>query len=47
MLFEITRDRLFFQAISRTGHTVDAGSLRQQPVMLEPVGVNSRITNHE
>jgi hypothetical protein len=25
MLFEVTRDRLFYQAISRTGHSVDAG----------------------
>ena len=27
MLFEITRDRVYFQAISRTGHSVDAGMI--------------------
>ena len=27
MLFEVTRDRLFYQAISRTGHSVDAGEI--------------------
>ena len=27
MLFEVTRDELFYQAISRTGHSVDAGSI--------------------
>jgi hypothetical protein len=30
MLFEITRDELFFQAISRTGHSVDAGSIKRE-----------------
>jgi hypothetical protein len=29
MLFEVTRDRLFYQAISRTGHSVDAGEIRR------------------
>ena len=29
MLFEVTRDELFFQAISRTGHSVDAGSIKR------------------
>ena len=29
MLFEVTRDELFYQAISRTGHSVDAGSIRR------------------
>jgi hypothetical protein len=29
MLFEVTRDRLFYQAISRTGHSVDAGVIRR------------------
>jgi hypothetical protein len=29
MLFELTRDELFYQAISRTGHSVDAGSIRR------------------
>lgn len=29
MLFEITRDELFYQAISRTGHSVDAGSIKR------------------
>jgi hypothetical protein len=29
MLFEITRGELFFQAISRTGHSVDAGSIKR------------------
>ena len=29
MLFEVTRDQLFFQAISRTGHSVDAGSIKR------------------
>jgi hypothetical protein len=27
MLFEVTRDRLFYQAVSRTGHSVDAGAI--------------------
>ena len=27
MLFEVTRDRTYFQAISRTGHSVDAGEI--------------------
>jgi hypothetical protein len=27
MLFEITRDQLFYQAISRTGHSIDAGTV--------------------
>jgi len=27
MLFEITRDELFYQAISRTGHSIDAGRI--------------------
>jgi hypothetical protein len=29
MIFEVTRDELFFQAISRTGHSVDAGSIKR------------------
>ena len=29
MLFELTRDELFYQAISRTGHSIDAGSIRR------------------
>jgi hypothetical protein len=29
MLFEVTRDELFYQAISRTGHSVDAGSIKR------------------
>jgi hypothetical protein len=29
MLFEVTRDELFYQAISRTGHSVDAGSVKR------------------
>jgi predicted phosphodiesterase len=29
MLFEVTRDELFYQAISRTGHSVDAGMVRR------------------
>jgi hypothetical protein len=34
MLFEVTRDRLYYQAISRTGHSIDAGMIeRQQPVL--------------
>jgi hypothetical protein len=36
MLFEVTRDALFFQAISRTGHSIDAGSIRYQPIELRP-----------
>ena len=31
MLVEISGDELFFQAISRTGATVDAGTIRRQP----------------
>jgi hypothetical protein len=27
MLFEVTRDQIFYQAISRTGHSVDAGMI--------------------
>jgi hypothetical protein len=27
MLFEVTRERLFYQAVSRTGHSVDAGEI--------------------
>jgi 3',5'-cyclic AMP phosphodiesterase CpdA len=27
MLFEVTRDQLFYQAISRTGHSIDAGRI--------------------
>ena len=27
MLFEVTRDELFYQAISRTGHSIDAGKI--------------------
>jgi hypothetical protein len=27
MLFEVTRDQLFYQAVSRTGHSVDAGMI--------------------
>ena len=30
MLFEVTRDELFYQAISRTGHSVDAGSIKRE-----------------
>jgi hypothetical protein len=30
MLFEVTRDELFYQAISRTGHSIDAGSIRHE-----------------
>jgi hypothetical protein len=29
MLFEIARDELFYQAISRTGHSIDAGSIKR------------------
>ena len=29
MLFEITRDALFYQAISRTGHSIDSGTVRR------------------
>jgi hypothetical protein len=29
MLFELTRDELFYQAISRTGHSIDAGSIKR------------------
>jgi 3',5'-cyclic AMP phosphodiesterase CpdA len=29
MLFEATRDELYYQAISRTGHSVDAGSIKR------------------
>jgi hypothetical protein len=29
MLFEVTRDELFYQAISRTGHSIDAGSIKR------------------
>ena len=30
MLFEVTRDELFYQAISRTGHSVDAGRIGRE-----------------
>jgi hypothetical protein len=37
MLFEVTRDRLYYQAISRTGHSIDAGMIeRRQPVLRSP-----------
>jgi hypothetical protein len=29
MLFELTRDELFYQAISRTGHSIDAGEIKR------------------
>jgi hypothetical protein len=29
MIFEVTRDELFYQAISRTGHSIDAGSIKR------------------
>jgi hypothetical protein len=29
MLFEVTRDKVFYQAISRSGHSVDAGEIRR------------------
>ncbi len=29
MLFEVTRDELFYQAISRTGHSIDSGTVRR------------------
>ena len=29
MLFELTRDELFYQAISRTGHSIDGGSIKR------------------
>lgn len=29
MLFEVTRDRVYFQAISRTGHSIDAGMIER------------------
>jgi hypothetical protein len=32
MLFEVTRDRVYFQAISRTGHSVDAGFVEHEQV---------------
>jgi hypothetical protein len=31
MLMEISGDELYFQAISRTGETVDAGIVTRQP----------------
>ena len=31
MLFEVTRDRLFYQAISRAGHTIDSGVIERTP----------------
>ena len=30
MLFEVTRDRIHYQAISRTGHSIDAGMIEQE-----------------
>jgi 3',5'-cyclic AMP phosphodiesterase CpdA len=33
MLFEVTRDQLFYQAISRTGHSIDAGRITRNPSM--------------
>jgi hypothetical protein len=30
MLFEATADALYYQAISRTGHSIDAGSVRRR-----------------
>ena len=30
MLFEVTRDRIFYQAISRTGHSIDAGEIQRR-----------------
>jgi hypothetical protein len=30
MLFEVTRDEVFYQAISRSGHSVDAGSIERE-----------------
>jgi hypothetical protein len=27
MLFEVTRDQLFYQAITRSGHSIDAGRI--------------------
>jgi hypothetical protein len=30
MLVEIAGDKLYFQTISRTGHTIDSGSLERQ-----------------
>lgn len=36
MLFEVTRDALFYQAISRTGHSIDSGSIRRQPGTAPP-----------
>jgi hypothetical protein len=29
MLFEVTRDEIFYQAISRTGHSIDSGMVRR------------------
>jgi hypothetical protein len=40
MLFEISGDELFYQAISRTGHSVDSGSISLRdtnPATSQPV----------
>jgi len=31
MLIEIAADKLYFQTISRLGHTIDSGSVERQP----------------
>jgi hypothetical protein len=36
MLFELTADELFYQAISRTGHSIDAGSIRPKEGRARP-----------
>lgn len=38
MLFEVTRDTLYYQAISRTGHSIDAGAVRWEQPRVRAVG---------
>jgi hypothetical protein len=35
MLFEILRDRVYYQAISRTGHSIDSGYIDYHPTHSE------------
>src|SRR5437868_6031658 len=43
MLVEISADRLYFQTVSRTGQTVDSGTLQRQPKAQAPIQAEQQV----
>ena len=43
MLVEISGDKLYFQTVSRTGQTVDSGTLQRQPKAQAPIQAEQQV----